>query len=118
MDERHTAAAAAIIEGKSTVEAAIAARRIPETIYKWLEEPEFQAVVLRGIKARALMNLALYVSGHIDPKVGQAALAIMKWMGAGKPKTRGSKVEPEVEEETDIGEFSEDQLRRLKGEDA
>ena len=44
MDERHTAAAAAIIEGKSVEDAATAAHRgDPKTIYRWAEEPEFLA---------------------------------------------------------------------------
>lgn len=119
MDERHTAAAAAIIEGKSAEEAATAAHRSdPKTIYKWLEEPEFQAVILRGVKARALANLALYVNGGINPRMGQAALAIMKWMGAAKKPGRVPSGPPgKKDEETDLDEFSREQLERIEGED-
>lgn len=119
MDERHIAAAAAIIEGRSVQDAATAAHRSdPKTIYKWAEEPEFQAVVLRGIKARALLTLALYANGETNPKMGQAALAIMKWMGAAKKPGRVPSGPPgHKDEETDLPEFSREQLERLEGEE-
>ena len=115
MDERHTAAAAALIAGLGVDEAAKAAHRVPKTIVQWAEEPEFQAVVLRGIKANALITLALYSKGRVDAKEGQAALAIMRWLGAGKARKKGPSAPDE--DETDLGEFSQDQLERLRGEE-
>ena len=116
MDERHIAAASALVAGKSIEEVAKAAHRVPATIYKWAEEPDFRAVVLRGIHARALITLALWANGEADPKQGQAALAIVKWMGVSK--TPRTKKEPTVDDpEEDLGEFSREQLEMLKGEE-
>ncbi len=115
MEDRQTAAVAALAAGKPIEEAAKASGRSPRTILKWLEEPEFQTAMTRGIRAQALLALSEYLHSGENPTVGQAALAALKWLGAGKPKTRGSKAEAVVEEETDIGEFSEDQLRRVEG---
>lgn len=115
MDERHIAAASALVAGKSIEEVAKAAHRVPATIYRWAEEPDFRAVVLRGIHAKALITLALYANGMVDKKEGDAALAIMKWMGVSK--TPRTKKEPPVDDpEEDLGEFSRDQLERLEGD--
>lgn len=116
MDERHIAAASALVAGKSIEEVAKAAHRVPATIYKWAEEPDFRAVVLRGIHARALITVALWANGEADPKQGAAALAILKWMGVAKKV-----IVPDVkavalgQDEEDLGEFSREQLERLEG---
>lgn len=90
--------------------------RSERAVLKWAEEPDFRAVVLRGIHAKALITLALYANGEVDKKEGDAALAIMKWMGV--PKTPRAKKEPPVDDpEEDLGEFSREQLERLEGEE-
>jgi hypothetical protein len=118
MDERHTAAAAALIAGLGVEEAARVAHRVPKTIVQWAEEPEFQAVVLRGIKANALLTLALYSKGQVDAKEGQAALSIMRWLGASKTTVtlKDGKTPKLGEDVNDIPELSEEQLGRVMGD--
>ena len=117
MDDRQKVAAAAIAEGKTVEEAAKEVGRTPRTIYKWLDDGEFQVSVLRGIRGLAILALAQYLKSGEDPKGGQAALATLRWLGAGKPgKPRQNPKEPEVDDETDLGEFSEESLKRLKGD--
>ena len=115
MDDRQTAAVAALAAGKTIEEAANDSGRSPRTVMKWLEDLEFQAAVIRGLRALALLTLAQYLKHGADPKAGQAALATLRWLGAGKPRS-ARKAESVVEEETDLGEFSEEQLSRLKGD--
>lgn len=117
MDDRQTAAVAALAEGKTIEEASNDAGRSSRTVMKWLEDLDFQAAVIRGLRALALLTLAQYLKHGTDPKAGQAALATLRWLGAGKPgKPPKDPKEPAGEEETDIGEFSKDQLRRVEGD--
>lgn len=99
-------------------EVANAIGRKPHTLYRWLDDPEFQAAVIRGIRSLAILTLAQYLKHGVDPKAGQAALATLRWLGAGKPgtKPRQSREEAAGEDETDLDEFSEEQLKRLKGD--
>lgn len=117
MDDRQKAAVDILAAGGTVEEAANAASRTTPTIYKWLDDGEFQTSVLRGIRGLAILALAQYLKHGEDPKAGQAALATLRWLGAGKPRS-ARRAGPEVEDdETDLGEFSEESLRRLKGED-
>lgn len=117
MDDRQKLAAAGLAEGKTIETVANEVGRSPRTIHKWLTEPEFQGIVLRGIRGVALYMLAQNLKYGGDPKVSQAALAALRYLGAVKPKSRGSPVEPAAEgDETDLGEFSEESLKRLKGD--
>jgi hypothetical protein len=117
MDDRQKLAAAALAEGKTTEMVANEVGRNPRTIHKWLADPEFQAAVIRGVRGVALYMLAQNLKYGGDPKVSQAALATLRWLGVGKTKPRGSpKESPAEEDETDLGEFSEESLRKLKGE--
>ena len=115
MDDRQVAAVTALASGKTLEEAANASGRSPKTVMKWLEEPELQSAFVRGLRALALQTLARYIKHGDNPKAGQAALATLKWLGAGKPQS-ARKAESKAEEETDLEEFSADQLRRLKGD--
>jgi len=114
VDERQKIAAAALGEGKSVEEAAEEAGRKPPTVSKWLEDPEFQAALIHRIRGVALYMLAQNLKFGGDPKVSQAALGVLRWLGAGKPSRTSTS--PVVEDETDLEEFSADQLRRLKGD--
>jgi len=116
MDDRQKLAAAALAEGRTTGDVAQAVGRSERTVIRWVSDPEFQMAMVYGIRAAAFLALAQYLRPDGDARAGQAALATLRWLGAGKPKkpTRGQAgVE---EEETDLGEFSEDSLRRLKGD--
>ena len=105
----------ALGEGKSVEQAAEEAGRSPRPISKWLEEPEFQAAMIRRIRGVALYMLAQNLKFGGDPKISQAALATLRWLGAGKPRSARKAESGAEEDETDLGEFSEDSLRRLKG---
>ena len=116
MDDRQKVAATALGEGKSVEETADEVGRHPRTISKWLEEPEFQAAMIRRIRGVALYMLAQNLKFGGDPKISQVALATLRWLGAGKPRS-ARKADAVVEDdETDLGEFSEESLRRLKGD--
>ena len=118
MDDRQKQAATAIAAGKTIEEVSNEVGRSPRAIRKWMEDPEVQAAVIRGIRALALLTLAQYLKHGEAPKAGQAALATLRWLGAGKPK-RADVVDhrgAHEDDETDLDEFSEEQLRRLKGD--
>lgn len=118
MDERQQIAAEGLAIGVPIAEVAELVHREPRTIHRWARDPEFQMAMIQGIRASALLALAQYLKTGEDVKAGQAALATLRWLGAGKPtKPRGSPAEPVVEDDTDLEEFSEEQLRRLKGDD-
>lgn len=119
MDDRQRAAAECLAIGTPMKEVCELVGRTAHTVHKWVRNPEFQAEMIRGIRASALLTLAGYLKTGEDVKAGQAALATLRWLGAGKPKPRGSPKEPEAgddPDDPDLGEFSADSLRRLKGE--
>ena len=116
MDDRQKLAAAALADGKVIEVVAKEVGRTPNTVRKWLNDPEFQVAMIRGVRGTALYMLAQNLKYGGDPKISQAALATLRWLGAGKPgKPRQNPKEPEVDDETDLGEFSEESLKRLKG---
>lgn len=118
MDERQKVAAETLAIGAPIAEVSKLVGRSIRTVHKWMREPEFQAEMLRGIRASALLTLAGYLKTGEDVKAGQAALATLRWLGAGKPsKPRQNPKEPEVDDDTDLGEFSEESLKRLKGDE-
>ena len=116
MDDRQKQAARGIAAGKTIEDVSNEVNRSPQAIMRWMEEPEMQAAVIRGIRVLGLLTLAEYLKHGGDQKTAMAALATLRWLGAGKTKPRGSPKEPEVEDETDLGEFSEESLKRLKGD--
>ena len=119
MDDRQKLAAAALAEGKSVEEVSKEVGRSVRTILRWMGGPDFQAAVLRGFRALAILALARYLKHGEDPKAGQAALATLRWLGAGKPRSarKAESVAEDDPDDPDLGEFSEESLRRLKGGD-
>lgn len=118
MDDRQKVAVELLAAGVPLSEVADVAGRDPRTVFRWLHDPGFQAAMIQGIRASALLILARNLKSGGEPKEAQAALATLRWLGAGKPgKPRQNPKEPVVDEDADLGEFSEESLQRLKGDD-
>ena len=87
MDDRQKQAATGIAAGKSIEDVSNEVGRSPRAILKWMEDPEMQAAVVRGIRVLALLKLAQYLKHGGEQKEAMAALATVRWMGAGKPRS-------------------------------
>ena len=87
-----------------------------QTVKLWLLEPDFRQVLLDNVAGAALRVIVGYLTGeHTDKDKAMVALALLRM---NKPVSAPRRNGPHrlTEDETDIGEFSEDQLKRLTGD--
>ena len=108
-------AAKLLAVGESIEDVAKALKKEEQTVKLWLLEADFRQILLENAAGAAIRIIVGYLTGeHYDKDKAMVALALLRM---NKPirvtgKRNGEKV---AEEETDLEEFSVDQLKRLTG---
>ena len=109
-------AAKLLAVGDSLTEVAKAIQKEEKTVKLWLLDKEFCTLLRDNAGGAALRVLVGYLTGENEDKDrAMVALAVLRMNKVTPPTPRGSRNHDE--DETDIDEFSEEQLKRLAGDD-
>ncbi len=110
-------AAKLIAIGESIEAVAKTIQKSEETVKLWLLEPDFCQLLRENVSGAALRIIVGYLTGeNHDKDKAMVALALLR-MNKAAPAAVGAAVKRrEGEDETDLDEFSEDQIRRLTGD--
>ena len=109
-------AAKLLAVGESIADVAEAVKKSEQTVKLWLLDEDFCQILRENAAGAAIRIIVGYLTGeHFDKDKAMVALALLRM---NKPlrvtgKRNGEKVD---EDETDLEEFSEDQLKRLTGD--
>jgi hypothetical protein len=113
-------AAKLLAAGETVGDVAKEVGREPNTVLTWMLDNDFRKVVLDNIEAAAVRLIVGYLAMDVVPDKERAmfALALLRYKKTPKsarpPNGRGKR---DAEDETDLEEFSEEQLKRLTGGD-
>ncbi len=110
-------AAKLLAVGESIEDVAKAVKKTEETIKLWLLEPDFRQILLENAAGAAIRIIVGYLTGeHYDKDNAMVALGLLRMNKPVSPPRNGGR-KPVSEDETDIDEFSVDQLKRLNDEE-
>ena len=110
-------AAKLLAVGESISEVAAVVKKSEQTVKLWFLESDFHQFMLDNLGAAALNCIRGYFSKeHADKDRVMVALALLRMNKPVSPPRNGGR-KPVSEDETDIDEFSVDQLKRLTGGD-
>ncbi len=89
----------------------------PSTVLSWMLVKEYREMVLDNIEAGAVRLIIGYMSMDVLPDKDRAmfALALLRYKKSPGSKSSTSGGKRDNEDETDLAEFSKDQLKRLEG---
>jgi len=108
-------AAKLLAVGESLSDVAKAVQKTERTVKLWLLDKDFCSLLRDNAGGAALRILVGYLTGENEDKDrAMVALALLR-MNKPPPLPRGNGRKRDSEDETDIDEFSEDQLKRLTG---
>ncbi|KKL89794.1 hypothetical protein LCGC14_1911170 [marine sediment metagenome] len=108
-------AAKLLAVGESMKDVAKAVKKDEQTVKLWLLEEDFCQLLRENVQGAALRIIIGYlVDEHADKDKAMVALALLRMNKPSPPRNGPRKP---VEDETDIDGFSEDQLKRLEGDD-
>ncbi len=108
-------AARLLAVGESMESVARTVGKTEQTVKLWLLEPDFCQLLRDNAAGAALRIIIGYLAGeHSDKDKAMVALALLRMNKPG-PNGRQSRGRPVAKDDTDLKEFSEDQLKRLTG---
>ncbi len=109
-------AAKLLAVGESIEDVAKSLKKEEQTVKLWLLEADFRQILLENAAGAAIRIIVGYLTGeHYDKDKAMVALALLRMNRP--PKTQGNgRGKRDTEDETDLEEFSEDQLKRLTGD--
>ncbi|KKM79029.1 hypothetical protein LCGC14_1353930 [marine sediment metagenome] len=111
-------AAKLLAVGESIADVAKALKKSEQTVKLWLIDPEFRQIFVVNLGGAALRIIGGYLTDeHSDKDKAMVALALLRMNKPPPAPTRNGRGKRDTEDETDIDGFSEDQLRRLEGDD-
>ncbi len=109
-------AAKLLAVGETLAETAKIVGKTEQTVKLWLLEPDFCQFLRENTSGAALRVIVGYLTGeHQNKDKTMVALALLR-MNRPVPNGRQSRGKRDDEDETDLTEFSEDQLKRLEGD--
>ena len=109
-------AAKLLAVGESIEDVAKAVNKSEQTIKLWHLDNEFCQILRENAAGAATRILIGYLTGENDDKDrAMVALALLRMNKPPRP-TRGNGKKGDDEDETDLSEFSVDQLKRLTGD--
>ncbi len=108
-------AAGLLAIGESLESTAKLVGKTENTIKLWMLEDGFRKILRENASGAALRIVVGYLTNeHSDKDRAMVALALLRMnKGAASPRGNGRR---DAEDETDLGEFSEEQLKRLTGD--
>ncbi len=108
-------AAKLLAVGETLAETAKIVGKTEQTVKLWLLEPDFCQFLRENTSGAALRVIVGYLTGeHMNKDKTMVALALLRMnRPQAPPKGNGRR---DNEDETDLTEFSEDQLKRLEGD--
>jgi hypothetical protein len=108
-------AAKLLAVGDSIQDVAKSVKKSEQTVKLWLLESDFRQILLENAAGAAIRIIVGYLTGeHYDKDKAMVALALLRMNKPPKPQGNG-RGKRDTEDETDLEEFSEDQLKRLEG---
>ncbi len=108
-------AAKLLAVGDTMASVAKAVGKSEQTVKLWLLDADFCQLLRENVAGAALRVIVGYLTGeNTDKDKAMVALALLRMNKGEKPKP--PRREDPAEEDTDIPEFSKDQLRRLTGD--
>ena len=109
-------AAKLLAVGESIADASKAVKRSEQTVKLWLLESDFRQILLENATGAAIRIIVGYLTGeHYDKDKAMVALALLRMNKPPAPTRNGGR-KRDTEDDTDLDEFSEDQLKRLTGD--
>ena len=106
-------AAKLLAVGESIPEVATAVKKSEQTVKLWLLESDFRQILLENAAGAAIRIIVGYLTGeHYDKDKAMVALALLR-MNKPTAPIRNGRGKRDIEDETDIDGFSEDQIKRL-----
>lgn len=109
-------AAKLLAVGESMESVAALVNKSEQTVKLWLLEPDFRQFLLANAAGAAVRIIVGYLTGeHYDKDKAMVALALLRMNKPVSTPRRNGPRSPN-EDETDLDEFSEDQLKRLTGD--
>ncbi len=109
-------AAQLLAAGESIEAVAKAVKKSERTIKLWHLDPDFCLVLRENATGAAIRILVGYLTGeNSDKDRAMVALALLRMSKTPGPNGRQSRGKRDTEDDTDIEEFSVDQLKRLTG---
>lgn len=119
LSPRKEKAAKLLAIGDSIEDVATAVSRSENTIRRWLLVKDFQAVIVENLAGAALVAVVEYLTGGTDAERARLGLSVLKMRTAkGQPGRPRKEIPDDDEDETDISEFSAEQIGKLTGDDA
>ncbi len=109
-------AAKLLAVGESIADVAKTVKKEEQTVKLWLLESDFRQILLENAAGAAIRIIVGYLTGeHYDKDKAMVALALLRMNKPVSPPRNGGR-KPVSEDETDLEEFSVDQLKRLTGD--
>ena len=102
--------------GDSIEDVAKAVKKEEQTVKLWLLDEDFCRILRENAAGAAIRIIVGYLTGeHYDKDKAMVALALLR-MNKPVAPIRSGRGKRDTEDETDLTEFSEDQLHRLTGD--
>ncbi len=110
-------AAKLLAVGESIPDVAKALKKEEQTVKLWLLDEDFCQILRENAAGAAIRIIVGYLTGeHFDKDKAMVALALLRMnKPVSTPRGNGRR-KRDTEDETDLDEFSEDQLKRLTGD--
>ena len=109
-------AAKLLAVGESMSDVAKAVDKSEQTVKLWLLDEDFCQILRENAAGAAIRIIVGYLTGeHFDKDKAMVALALLRMNKPVSPPRKGER-KPVSEDETDLDEFSEEQLKRLTGD--
>ncbi len=110
-------AAKLLAVGESIQSVAKTVKKDEQTVKLWLLDEDFCRILRENAAGAAIRIIVGYLTGeHYDKDKAMVALALLR-MNKDKPAVPARRELRDTEDETDVDGFSEDQLKRLEGDD-
>ena len=112
-------AAKLLAVGESIEDVAKAVDKSEQTVKLWLLDPEFCRLLRENAAGAAIRIIVGYLTAeHYDKDKAMVALALLRMNKPVSPPPNGARGrnKPVSEGETDLDEFSEDEIKRLTGD--
>ena len=110
-------AAKLLAVGESIADVAQALKKEEQTVKLWLLESDFRQILLENAAGAAIRIIVGYLTGeHYDKDKAMVALALLRMNKPTAPIRNGSG-KRDAEVDLVLGEYSEDEQKRLEGDD-
>ena len=94
-----------------------AVKKDEQTVKLWLLDEDFCQILRENVQGAALRIIVGYLTDeHADKDKAMVALALLRMNKPGSPPRNGGR-KRDTEDETDLEEFTSEQLKRLKPDD-